>query len=131
MLAPLSDHLRPKDPLTSQLLCIVKDHYISQLPDSPDIQKPEFGDARCFMSENVNIEHLLLSSYLSIQARRGLGTHVPDSLLEYKPRLVTLGRNIEGLSDSHPSKPVLFPALRADLGNRGLRSEQTTRCLRP
>ena len=131
MLAPLRDHLRSKDPFSFPLLCTVKDRYISQLPDSPDIQEPEFGDVRCVMSENVNIEHLLLSSYLSIQARRGLGTHVPDSLLEYKPRLVTLGRNIEGLPDSHPSKPVLFPALRADFGSRGLRSEQTTRCPRP
>jgi len=108
MLAPLRDHLRPKDPTSSLLLGVTKERYFSRLstyiyPDSPD-----FEESRWIASEDVNVEHLL-DVFTSIDADSknvwDVCARFMNHLYWHKPRLVTLGPKIEALPDDHPSKP--------------------------
>ena len=109
MLAPLRDHLCPKDPVSSPLLHATKDHYFRRL--SVDVEPGEHGfeEAQWVTSEDVNAEHLL-NVFTSIDAD---SVEVWDTcsrfmrhLYYHKPQLVGLGPKIEGLSDDHPSKPA-------------------------
>ena len=107
MLAPLRDHLYPKDPKSSQLLCTTKDHYFSRLAVLVDPLNPGFEEARWIISEDTNVEHLL-----DVFTCAGADSDdVWDAcsffmlhLYWHKPRPVVLGSKIEGLPDSHPSK---------------------------
>ena len=108
MLAPLRDHLCPKDPVSSPLLHATKDHYFRRLSVEVDPGEPGFEEAQWITSEDVNAEHLL-NVFTSIDAN---SVEVWDTcsrfmkhLRWHKPRLVALGPKIEGLSDDHPSKP--------------------------
>ena len=122
MLAPLRDHLRPKDPMASLLLRTAKDHYFRRLSVKLRPGEPGFDESRWIVSEDVNVEHLL-DVFMSIDAD---SKDVWDAcnkfmyhLRHHKPRLVILGSKIEGLPDSHPSKPFCLASLSALLGGVG------------
>jgi len=103
MLAPLRDYLCPQDPTSSPLLCATKDHYSHRLSDNPSPQ-----ESRWITSEDINVEHLL-NVFTSTDPESGViwdaCGHFMEHLCWHKPRLILLGLNIEGLLDSHPSKP--------------------------
>jgi len=131
MLAPLRDHLCPKDPKSSPLLCKTKQCYFSRL--SAQVDGPGFEETCWIASEDVNVEYLLdvftsidanpsngwstypgfmkhlLGAFASVDTDSG---NVWDACADFmrhiyhhKPHLITLGPKIEGLPDSHHSKP--------------------------
>ena len=108
MLAPLRDYLRPKDPMTSPLLCATKDLYIARLPLTVSPELPGFEDTRWIATEDVNFEHLL-DVFTSAQPDledtwdgcNGFMAH----LYWHKPRRTVLGPKIERLPDDHLWKP--------------------------
>ena len=108
MLAPLRDHLRPRNPASSPLLNITKECYFMRLSGDIRPGKPGFEEARWITTEDVNIEHLF--DVFTTIGPNSEGTwdacaKFMAQLFRHKPRLITLGSKIEGLSDSHPSKP--------------------------
>ena len=108
MLAPLRDYLCPKDPASSPLLKMIKDHYFSRLSVFVDPSHPGFEDARWIESEDVNVEHLLnvftSADADSVDVWETCG-YFMQHLYWHKRRLVGLGPKIEGLPDDHASKP--------------------------
>ena len=108
MLAPLRDHLRPKDPMASPLLLRAKEHYFRRLSVDLDPDEPGFDESRWVTSEDVNVEHLL-DVFASVDADSGdvwvTCMHFMDHLRWHKPRNVILGLKVEALPDSHPTKP--------------------------
>ena len=107
MLAPIRDHLSPKDPALSPLLCSTKDRYFARLSIDVGPGKPGFEEARWITSEDVNVEHLL-DVFTTIDATSGDVWSACDNFMRHlfwhKPRLVMLGPKIEALADDHPSK---------------------------
>ena len=108
MLAPLRDHLKPKNPKLSPLLCTTKERYFARLSVGTGRDKPGLEETQWITSEDVNVEHLL-DVFISIdpnsddvwEACTGLIRH----LSWHKPRPTVLGPKIEGLPDGHCSKP--------------------------
>ena len=135
MLAPLRDHLLPKDPGSSPLLRITKYHYFSRLSVYVNPGEPGFEEAEWITSEDANVEHLL-DVFTSIDAN---SVDVWDTcarfmthLYWHKRRLVTLGPKIEGLPDDHRSKPkCLFELSRLfdSVGNHTERKRLLTHTL--
>ena len=110
MLAPVRDHLSPKDPMLIPLLCSTKDRYFTRLMVHGHFRpgKPGFKEGKWIESEDVNVEHLLDVFTTIDAASRGVWdacAHFMNHLLWHKPRLVTLGPKIEALPNDHPSKP--------------------------
>ena len=107
MLAPLRDHLRPKDPASSPLLNTTKENYFTRLSGEILPGKPGFEEARWIVSEDVNVEHLL-DVFTTIDANSeriwDACARFMAQLYFHKPQLVTLGPKIEALLDNHPSK---------------------------
>ena len=127
MLAPLRDHLRPKDPMASTLLRTAKEYYFMRLSVELSPGKPAFDESQWITSEDVNIEHLL-DIFTSIDADSedvwGACIHFMDHLRWHKPRLTVLGLKVEALPDSHPSKPrclLFLSRLFGVVGNLGER----------
>jgi len=108
MLAPLRDYLCPRDPKSSPLLCKTKECYFTRLSVWVDPSLPGFEEAQWIVSEDVNVEHLLVV-FTSVDADSGgiwdTCARFMGHLCWHKIRLVALGPKIEGLRDDHPSKP--------------------------
>jgi len=107
MLAPLRDYLSPKDPISAQLLCSIKERYFSRL--SVDVKPgwPGFEEARWITSEDANVEHLLDVFTVVDATSGGVWDACADfmkHLVWYKPRVVMLGPGIGALAGDHPSK---------------------------
>jgi len=108
MLAPLRDHLRPKDPASSLLLGATKERYFSRLSVHIHPDRPGFEESRWIISEDVNVEHLLDVFTLidaNLKNTWDICAVFMNHLYWHKPRPVTLGPKIEALPDDHPSKP--------------------------
>jgi len=123
MLAPLRDHLCPKVPRSSPLLCAAKDHFFARLSVGVYPGKPGYEEARWVTVEDVNIEHLL-DVFTTIDTDSNsvwdVCGYFMEHLVWHRPRLVLLGPKIEALPDTHPSKPrCLFELsqLFASVGN--------------
>ena len=125
MLAPIRDHLGPRDPTTSPLLCTTKDCYSSRLRLLGDLEpdQPGFGESGWIRSEDVNIEHLL-NVFTSLNT---VSDDIWDTCADFirhlfwhKPRLTVLGPKLGGLPDDHRSKPqclLQLSSLFDSLGN--------------
>ena len=108
MLAPLRDHLHPKDLKSSALLCMAKERYFTRMSVDTDPNKPGFGESRWIVSEDVNVERLL-DAFTTIDANSvSVWNSCADfirHLVHHKQRLTILKPRIERLPDDHPSKP--------------------------
>jgi len=108
MLAPLRDHLRPKNPNSSPLLSTTKECYFGRLSVGVYPGKPGYEEARWIKSEDVNIEHLL-DVFTTIDMDSSGVWDVCSYFMEHlnchKPRLILLGPKVRALPDAHPSKP--------------------------
>jgi tetratricopeptide (TPR) repeat protein len=111
MLAPLRDHLCPKDPKLSPLLSTTKEHYFLRLSANICPGKPGFDEALWVISEDVNVEHLL-NVFTSIDANSDevwtACYHFVEHLTWHRRRLIVLGSKIEALPDDHPAKAKCF-----------------------
>ena len=107
MLAPIHDYLSPKDPGSAPLLCSTKERYFSRISVPLRPGKPDFEETRWIVSEDVNVEHLL-DVFTATDATPDFVWSVCANFMKHlywhKPRLVTLGRKIEALTDDHPCK---------------------------
>ena len=128
MLAPLRDHLRPRDPRTSPLLCTTKDLYFRRLRLLGDLEpdQPGFGKSRWIRSEDVNVEHLF-NIFASFDTDSGIWDTCSDFMAHlawHKPRFTILRPRIEGLPDDHHSKPRCLSNLSRLFGLLGNCAEQ-------
>ena len=127
MLAPLRDHLLPKDTGSSSLLRTAKENYFDRLSGEIPPGKPGFEEARWITTEDINVEHLL-DVFTTVDANSqsiwDACTRFMAQLYWHKPRLVTLGSKIEALPDSHPSKALCLTNLSRLFNSVGNHTEQ-------
>ena len=127
MLAPIRDHLVPRDPRSSALLRTTRDRYFSRLSVDIGPRLPGLGETRWILSEDVNVEHLL-DVFTSIDPDSGsvwdACFYFMRHLYWHRPRKTVLGSKIEALPDDHPSKPKCVAHLSLLLGLLGNYTEQ-------
>jgi tetratricopeptide (TPR) repeat protein len=108
MLAPLRDHLSPKDPEKSPLLRTTKTHYFIRMSVEINPNEPKFAETQWITSEDVNVEHLL-DVFTTIDANSDDVWDACINFMEHlywrKNRLTILKPKIEGLPDDHCFKP--------------------------
>ena len=136
MLAPLRDHLCPKDPASSRLLNTTKEIYFTRLSGEIGPDEPGFEEGRWITTEDVNVEHLL-DVFAMIDPN---STSIWNACIKFmsqlywhKSRVVTLGPKIEALVDDHPSKAgCLFQLARLfdSVGNLAERKRLLIHCLK-
>ena len=100
MLAPLRDHLGPKDPTSSPLLNTAKECYFSRMSTYIYPDQPGFEESQWMTSEDVNVEHLLdvlTSIDPSSEVVWGVCSKFMDYLYWHRPRLTMLGPKIKTL----------------------------------
>ena len=136
MLSPLRDHLRPKDPKSSALLCTTKKQYFTWMADSPGPGDPGFEETGWIISEDVNVEHLL-DVFMTLDANSKTVWDACEDfislLIHHKQRLTILLPKIEGLPDTHPSKPGCLSKLSRlfhTVGNQSERKRLLTHTLK-
>jgi len=126
MLAPLRDHLYPKGPRSSPLLCATKEHYCSRLSVGTGPDKPSCEETQWITSEDVNVEHVL-DVFLSTDADSNTTWEACADFMRHlrwhKRRPLVLGSRIERLPDDHPSKPRCLVQLARMLNSLGNFSE--------
>ena len=124
MLAPLRDHLCPKDPTLSPLLCTTKERFFDHISIDPN--EPEFKDAQWIVSDDLNVEHLL-NVFTSVDPGSNdiwdACMYFMAHLCRYKPRQVAWRPKIEALPDNHHSKPGCLFSLAALSGKVGNHAE--------
>ena len=122
MLAPLRDHLFPRDPRSSPLLCATKEHYFSRLSVGNGPDKPNRGETQWITSEDVNVEHVL-DVFSSIDADSNSTWEACADFMRHlrwhKRRPLVLGSRMERLPDDHPSKPRCLMQLARMLSSLG------------
>ena len=126
MLAPLQDYFRPEDPASFPLLLTAKEQYSHRLKVYVSAGKPGFEEAQWITLEDVNAEHML-DVFTSIDMNSGTWADCSSfmrHLYWHKPRLVGLRTKIEGLPDSHPSKPECLFELSRLFGSVGKSRER-------
>ena len=127
MLAPIRDYLYPRDPESSPLFCVTKDHYFTRLSINPDPSKPGHRETRWIVSEDINVEHLL-DFFTSAHTDAPGVWNACSRFLEYlywqKPRQTVLRSKVEGLPDDHPSKGRCLRALSWSFGLLGNSAER-------
>ena len=134
MLAPLRDHLCPKDPMSSRLLQTTKECYFTRLSIFIDPGQSGFEETRWIVSEDTNIEHLLDAFTLVDADSVGVWDACADfmrHLYWHKPRLVILGPKIEGLPDDSPSKAPCLAQLLLLLHKAGKNVERKRPLIHP
>ena len=108
MLVPLRDYLRPKDPLSSPLLCTAKESYFTRMSAKADPLAPGSKETEWITSEDVNVEHLL-NILTSIDPNSDGVWRACSNFLNLlswqKPRRTVLGPKIKALPDDHRFKP--------------------------
>ena len=107
MLAPLRDHLRPRDPTSSPVLCATKDRYFTRMSPKLVRNTPAFREAQWIVSEDANVEYLLdvfTADDVNTSKTWKACADFIQHLRFHKPRHTLLKPKIEGLPDENQSK---------------------------